>query len=93
MYIVMYNSTHRGGFLCTTVHRKWRVVMYILTYNSTQRVDGSYVHCNVQQYTDSFVGLLIQLIFCSNFYMQPFVIVITLMFSKRQVIYGSVKQS
>jgi hypothetical protein len=66
--------------------------MCIVMYNNTQTVEGSYVHCNVQQHTDIFVGLLIQLIFCSNFCMQPFVIVITLMFSKRQVIYGPVKQ-
>jgi hypothetical protein len=66
--------------------------VYIVMYNSTQTVEGSYVHCNVQQYTDSFVCLLIQLIFCSNFYMQPFVIVVTLMCSIRRVIYGPVKQ-
>jgi hypothetical protein len=26
--------------------------MYIVMCNSTQRVEGSYVHCIVQQYTD-----------------------------------------
>jgi hypothetical protein len=27
--------------------------MYIVLCNSTHTVEGSYVHCNVQQYTDS----------------------------------------
>jgi hypothetical protein len=27
--------------------------MYIVICNSTQRVEGSCIHCNVQKYTDS----------------------------------------
>jgi hypothetical protein len=39
--------------VCKTVHRQWRVLMYIVMYNNTQIVECSYVHCNVQQYTHS----------------------------------------
>jgi hypothetical protein len=33
--------------------------MYIVMCNSTQTLEGSDVHCNVQQCTDSLVGILI----------------------------------
>jgi hypothetical protein len=42
MCIIMYNIT-----------QTLEVFMYIVMYRSTQRVEVSYVHCNVQQYTES----------------------------------------
>jgi hypothetical protein len=67
MYVVMYNST-----------RTEEGLMYIVMYYSTQSLEGLYVHCNVQQYTDSIIVVLIRSILCSQFNILFFVIVITL---------------
>jgi hypothetical protein len=39
--------------VCKKVHRQWRVLVYIVMCNSTQRVESSYVHFDVQHYTES----------------------------------------
>jgi hypothetical protein len=46
------------------IHRQWRALMYIVMCNSTQRVEGSYVHCSVQQYTES--GRFLCTLYCAT---------------------------
>jgi hypothetical protein len=39
------------------------VINYIVKYNSTQRVKRSYLHCNVQEYTESgefYIHIIVQ---------------------------------
>jgi predicted small secreted protein len=40
--------------------------MYIVMSNSTQTVEGSYVHCNAQQYTDRQWRVLMYIVMCNS---------------------------
>jgi hypothetical protein len=61
--------------------------MYIVMCNSTQRVEGSYVHCYVQQYTDS--GGFLCTLLCTTVHRQWRVLMYIVMYNSIQTVEGS----
>jgi hypothetical protein len=61
--------------------------MYIVMFNSTQKVGGSYVHCNVQQYTKS--GGFLCTLQCTTVHREWRVFMYIVMYSGTQKVEGS----
>jgi hypothetical protein len=61
--------------------------MYIVMYNSTQRVEGSCVLCDVQQYTDR--GGFLCTLYCTTVHREWRVLVYFVMYNRTQTVEGS----
>jgi hypothetical protein len=58
--------------------------MCIVMYNSTQALEGSYIHCNVQQYTGS--GGFLCALYCTTVHRQWRVFMYTVMYNSTQAV-------